>query len=157
MDITRTLDKTKIPHILWLLAFIIALPAIFLASTGRMNFLVLYIGSLFVTSVVVFPRASFYLFLLSISVYYPTFIGRFALHPFDVCFALFIVAVILDHLLNCHTYTTKTKLDLPFIVLIVATVISAVFAYNQSYSIVPTFRIITIYRLQSNDSLYPQI
>ncbi len=123
----------------------LAIPAIFLVSTGRINILAIYVGGLFVSSLVVFPKASFYLFLLSISIYYPTFIGRFALHPYDVCFAVFIVAVILDHLLHCHTYSTKTKLDLPFIILIVATIISAVFAYNKSYSIVPTFRIITIY------------
>ena len=145
MDITKTIDETKLPRILWIIALIIALPAIFSLGIQRMNLFIVYTGILFLSSIVVFPRLSFYIFLLSISVYYPTFIGRFALHPYDICFAIFITSIIFDYLLRGKNNIVTTKLDLPFIILVAATIISAVFAFDKSYSIVPTFRIITIY------------
>ncbi len=145
MNIAETIDKTSIPYVLWIIAIVIALPVLLFLTTGRINFLIMYLGVLFLSSLVTFPRVSFYLFLLSISIYYPTFIGRFALHPYDICFAIFIIAIVSDYLLKGKTNFVMTKLDIPFIILIIATIISAVFAFNKSYAIVPTFRIITIY------------
>jgi O-antigen ligase len=60
---------------------------------------------------------------------------------------LFVVAAaaILDYLLRPPTRRSRLLFDLPFLALATATIISAVFAFRPSYSLVPVFRIVVIY------------
>lgn len=104
-----------------------------------------YFAGLFFLVGAQFPRFCFYAFFMSICLYYPTYLGSFALHPFDVFFFLFLSSVIFDYLLRGSGGFELTKIDIPFLLLIVATIVSAVFAYRRSYSVMPTLRIIIIY------------
>ncbi|MFZ5979468.1 MAG: O-antigen ligase family protein, partial [Candidatus Zixiibacteriota bacterium] len=91
------------------------------------------------------PRLSFYLFLLSISLYLPYHLTGFAIHPFDIAFGLLYLSIIIDFFINTRTEIRKTGLDAAFVFLIIATFISAAFAYNFNHSLVPSIRIIIIY------------
>lgn len=119
---------------------------IFLALYLQKPIIILaYLTGIFLLIAVQFPRLCFYIFFFSIALFYPTYVGRFAIHPFDLCFSLFIISLVFEYLLRGKSDFVKTGLDAPFIFLITATFLSAVFAYNQSYAIVPVFRIVTIY------------
>lgn len=124
---------------------ILSLPIIFLIFKDKLPMIGLYVAVLSAFGIIFFPRLPFFLFLLSLFVYAPTMIGIFALHPFDVFFALFLMAIIADYLLNHNIKSYRTVLDWPFILLIISAIISALFAYNKTYSINPCFRIIAIF------------
>lgn len=143
MELTQKQYKLNYAFLAGLM--ILALPIVFLIYKDKLMMIGVYIAALSAFGLIFFPRIPFFLFLLSICVYAPTMIGIFALHPFDVFFALFIMAMIADYLLNHKTKSYKTVLDLPFIFLLAAAIISALFAYNKSYAIIPCFRILTIY------------
>ena len=91
------------------------------------------------------PRLSFYLFLLSISVYFPYHLTGFAIHPFDLAFGLLLFSIVIDFCVNGRTEIRKTGLDAAFVFLIIATFISGAFAYNFKHSLVPSIRIVVIY------------
>ena len=131
-----------VPFTVFIIAFAPALAAYF---TGKTALLMVCLTLPFIFYLVANPRHSFYLFLLSIAVYYPYHLTGFAVHPFDLAMGLLYFSVVIDFCLHTRTEIRKTGLDLAFIFLIIATLISAVFAYNVRKSIVPLFRIIVIY------------
>ena len=131
-----------VPLTVFLIAFAPAIAAYF---TGKTALLMVCLTIPFVFYLVANPRYSFYLFLLSISVYYPYHLTGFAIHPFDLAMGLLYFSVVLDFCLHTRTEIRKTGLDLAFLYLIIATLISAVFGYNVRQSIVPLFRIMVIY------------
>ncbi|NOY89303.1 MAG: O-antigen ligase family protein [FCB group bacterium] len=93
-----------------------------------------------------FSRIAFFIFLVTVSLYTPFRISHlFALHPFDIMMALVFLGMALDFLLRGHTEIRPALFDGLFIILITATFISALFAYNRDYSIVPLFRTTVIY------------
>ncbi|HKK20947.1 MAG TPA: O-antigen ligase family protein [candidate division Zixibacteria bacterium] len=93
-----------------------------------------------------FPRVAFFVFLTSITFYLPTRLGSlFALHPFDLLMAVLFMGMVLDFFLHGYTEIRSAFFDTPFIIFIIATIISALFAYNIDYSIVPMVRVIVIY------------
>ncbi len=93
-----------------------------------------------------FPRVAFYVFLASITFFIPTRLGDlFALHPFDLLMGVVFLGMVLDFLLRGRTDICTAFFDTPFIVFIIATIVSALFAYNIAYSIVPMMRVIVIY------------
>jgi len=94
---------------------------------------------------VAWPRATFYVYLLSVSFYLPYYIGTFAVWPFDVAMALLTFAVLVESLLLTRLCFERTPFDLPFWFLIAATWLSALFAHNTSLSVVPSLRILMIY------------
>ncbi len=92
------------------------------------------------------PRVSFYLFFFSMAVWLPQRLTTtFAVHPFDILLAVTFAAMALEFLLKSDGEIRPTGFDVAFLVLIAATLISAVFAYQPSYSVVPLIRIGTIY------------
>ncbi|MEW6049665.1 MAG: O-antigen ligase family protein [Candidatus Zixiibacteriota bacterium] len=91
------------------------------------------------------PRACFYIFLVSIGFHLPYFIGTFALWPFDIALVVLFSAILLDFLLHRQTDIRRTEYDLAFFFLIGATWLSALFAFDRSQAIVPSFRIMAIY------------
>lgn len=104
-----------------------------------------YLPAVFAAGLVVFPRVCLYLFLLSVSVYYPYVIGRVGVHPYDICMLLMTASIGLDFLLRGRDRIVATRIDKYFLFLIAATIISAIFAYDVSYSIVPCARIIVVF------------
>ncbi len=130
------------PLILLLLAFAPAFAAFLI---GKTSLLLVCLAIPFIFYLVTTPVYSFYLFIISIAVYYPYRLGGFALHPFDITMGLLFFSVVLDFCLHTRTEIRKTGLDLAFIFLIITTLLSAVFAYNVKQSLVPSLRIIVIY------------
>lgn len=102
----------------------LALPALWLATT---------------------PRATLFLFLLSLGIYLPYYTGSFAIHLMDVSLALLAFGVAMEFLLRGRTEIRPTGIDLAYLLLIGATILSAVFAYNYRLSLVAVMRIITLY------------
>ncbi len=128
------------------LLLLIFAPALLLAADYRPVVAVAYFALLGGLGMLAYPRLVFYLFLVSIAVYLPFPISNtVALHPFDVILLLLFGISIFEFLLRGSTAIRPTGLDLPFIALILATVVSALFAHNPSYSIVPVFRICVMY------------
>jgi len=120
--------------------------ALGLMSLGREMFAAAIVLAAFGAGLVLFPRVSFYLFLISLTVYAPQRVTySFAVHPFDLVFGIVFAGLLLDFMLRDRTAIRPASFDLPFVVLIIATLVSTVFAYNPNYSIVPCARIIVIY------------
>lgn len=95
---------------------------------------------------VMVPRVSFYLFLFSMCFWMPQRLtATFAVHPFDIMLAIVFAGMALEFLLKSDGEIRSTTFDLPFLVLISATLLSAVLAYRPAYSIVPLIRIGVIY------------
>ncbi len=106
----------------------------------------LAIAALTGATMILFPRIAFLCFLASVTIYMPTTIGsHFALHPFDLMMFVVFLGMVLDFLLHGNTEIRSALFDTPFIVFIIATIVSALFAYNFSYSFVPMIRVIVIY------------
>lgn len=117
-----------------------------LMSMGRGMFAALFVLAGAGASLLLFPRAAFYLFLISLCFYVPQRITySFAVHPFDLMLGLVFIGMVLDFMLHDRSEIRPASFDLPFVILIVATIVSTVFAYKPSYSIVPCLRIIVIY------------
>lgn len=128
-----------------ILAGVVAV-ALGLLSLGREMFAAAFVLAAFGAGLMLFPRFAFYLFLVSLAVYVPQRITySFAVHPFDLMMGIVFTGLMLDFLLHDRSEIRPTSFDLPFIVLIIATLVSTVFAYKPSYSIVPCARIIVIY------------
>lgn len=91
------------------------------------------------------PRAAFVAFMLCLGVYVRAKVGPMMVLPADVAAAFVVVAIIFEYLLRGHTRVRRSPFDLPFFGLIAATLISIIFAFDISYTLVPTLRIIVIY------------
>jgi len=91
------------------------------------------------------PKWSLYLFLILVALYAPYRTSFMAIHPFDMAALVLVAAVFIDYIIHGNVHIRMSELDPPFLVLITATVISALFAYNKSLTIVPVGRIILLY------------
>lgn len=91
------------------------------------------------------PKTCLYLFLISIGFYLPTYIGSFALWPFDIAFMVLALAMAIDFLAHTRVGWLRTSFDVPFLLLIGATWISGLLAYDRSESVIPSVRILLIY------------
>jgi O-antigen ligase len=107
--------------------------------------LVLAAGTLLALLVLI-PRVSFFIFLASLSFWIPQRLtATFAIHPFDVLLAVVFAGVALEFLLKSHGEIRSAHFDLLFLLLIAATLISAILAYRPAYSVVPLMRVVVIY------------
>ncbi len=128
-----------------LFAAVLVAPAALMFWLNRPLLAVLPFLALPVVWLATTPRAALYLFLLSLGLYLPYYTGSFAIHVMDVALALLLFGVALEFLLRGHTDIRPTGADVPYLLLIGATILSAVFAYNYRLAIVPVIRIITLY------------
>ncbi len=128
------------------LLLLLFVPAVMLAFSYRPTIALAYFGLLAGIGLLAYPRLLFYLFVLSTALLLPTSLkNNIDVSPFDIILAALFGVTALEFLLRGETGIRATGLDLPFILLIAATIVSAVFAYDPSYSIVPIARIIIVY------------
>ncbi len=133
------------PVLIVLTILTIAASIITMGYFGYLTSGLIFLGTILTVILLFLPRVCFYLFFLSIALFLPYRLAGFAIHPFDVCLALAIGSIFIDFILNINYKIRPTNFDANFLFIIGATFLSALFAYNPSYSIVPVFRIITIY------------
>lgn len=91
------------------------------------------------------PTLSFWLFMLTVPVYFPYYLTGGALWAFDLCMALLIAGLLLQFMLRGEATMSKTPVDLPMLFLVLATWLSALFAYRPAESVVPSIRILVIF------------
>ncbi len=91
------------------------------------------------------PRVAFGLFMLSLGFYVRAKVGPMMVLPADVAAAFVTAAITFEFLLRGYTQFRWTSFDLPFFGLIAATIVSIIFAFDVSYTLVPTLRIIVVY------------
>lgn len=91
------------------------------------------------------PRVAFYLYMLTVPIYFPFQGAGFALWGFDVVVAILALGLIVDSLLCESSQFRRTPFDLPLACLVVATWISALFAYSGSDTVVPSVRILVVF------------
>ena len=127
------------------LLILASVPPVFLLISNRTIPALMYLAVPFVVLFLCSPRYSFYLFAALNFIYTPYFMTGFAVHPWDIAAFIFIGAVIISWFFKYSPTIDKTALDYSIIALIMATVLSAVFAYKPSLSVVPTARIILLY------------
>ena len=121
------------------------LPAIGLFLLGKPILAAAALGIPIIVLLVGSPKYSFYLFLLSVSLYLPYHLKGWAIHPFDLAMIPVFAAVVADFLLHGRSQVRRTGLDLAFLVWILAAAVSAVFAYDYRYSLFPLARLIVMY------------
>ena len=134
------------------LNFILSLTATLILSiiiyfTIRENYFIAFAFPGFILLTIIFfnPRFAYYLFFLSIAIFAPYRVGLISIHPFDICLGLLLITAAFDYILNVRYQLRPAFFDKQFLFIIFATFISAVFAYDINYSIVPMIRIILIY------------
>lgn len=132
-------------YIFLLVLAAVSLPVAVLLVTGNSIAGLLALGALIAGSLAFYPRACFYVFLLSVAVYIPYRIGGLGIHPFDIAMSLLMASVVLDYLLNVRTEIRPATFDFQFFLIITATVLSAIFAYKPGFALVPTVRTILLY------------
>lgn len=143
--LARRDDPVIIERTVYLTAALLALPILMALAVGRDYIIMTYVAAVAGSFLIAFPRACLYLFIVSVSFFYPYFIGRVGIHPFDICMFLLAASLVLQFLLRGGTRIVATRIDRYFLFLIFATLISAVFAYDISYSIFPCLRIIVVF------------
>jgi O-antigen ligase len=120
--------------------------ALLMLSVGRATVAVAALALALLAILVMTPRLSFYLFILSMCVWMPQRLtATFAVHPFDIMLAVVFAGIALEFLLKSDGQVRSATFDLPFLVLIAATLLSAVLAFRPAYSVVPLVRISVIY------------
>lgn len=122
-----------------------SLPPAILLLTGNSMMALVALGILIAGSLAFYPRTCFYIFLLSVAGYVPYRIGGLGIHLFDIAIGLLAAAVMLDYFLHVKTKIRPASFDFQFLLLIFATILSAMFAYDLRYSFVPMARIIFLY------------
>ncbi len=133
-------------YVIWISIALMAAVAIGLYSLGRAKYALLMPAAIVVFWLVCSPRVTFYLFLAALGIYMPQRItSTFAIHAFDILMLILFMGMATDFLLRRRTEIRSTPFDWPFVVLIVATIVSAVFAHDPRYSVVPMLRIVVIY------------
>lgn len=128
----------------FLLSFLMVPPLLLIVSPVAVLAYV-YIAGLAGMILLVQPRLCFLVFVLCFSVHWGVQAGRFVLMPADMVLVLAALAAIMDFLLRGNEKIRISRFDLPFVALILATMLSIPMAYNPSLSITPAFRIIAIY------------
>ena len=129
----------------FLLLILAVLPAVSLFLLDRWLFAAAALVIPVAICLATMPKYTMYLFFLSVAVYLPYHLSGWAIHPFDLAFALFMAAIVLDFTLHAHTEIRRTGLDLAFLALIIAAGISAVFAYDYHYSFFGWARLVVMY------------
>ncbi|MFH1372931.1 MAG: O-antigen ligase family protein [bacterium] len=120
-------------------------PILLLTFDWGLPLVACYLGALAAVMLLVSPTIAYLVFLASISVFLPYRLSLFWIHPFDVVFALTLGATVLDFLLRGRTLVRASGYDLVFALLILATLVSALFAYDIRLSVIPSLRIICVY------------
>ncbi len=98
-----------------------------------------------VLAMMISPTVAFYTFMLTVPIYYPYHLTGGAIWAFDVVMALLVVGLIIQFMLKGETEVVRTPSDIPFLMLICATWLSALFAYRIQESVVPSIRILVIF------------
>ncbi len=147
---TADLSELYSPRTLQLsLLFLVALAAVSIAGLtwagrGGQAQMLLLSGAGF--ALLFFPRAAFFMFLVSLSLYIPHRVTySFSIHPFDLMMAILFFSMVLDFLLRARANIRPALFDFVFLALILATVVSTVFAFDPGYSVVPLLRIVVVY------------
>lgn len=128
-----------------LLGLAVILPAVAVIAVGRPQLAVLPLLAAAFVWFLTTPKLSLYLFLASLGLYLPYYTGYFAIHLMDVALGMLFLGVVLEFLLRGHTEIRRTGFDQVFGALILATVLSGIFAHDYRLSIVPVIRIVTLY------------
>ena len=127
------------------MALVLAAPALLLLVNYKPIVALMYFAALAGIGLVSLPRVTFILFFFSIAIHLSYVRNNIAIQVFDILLIILFFAVALDFLLRGRLEIRATGLDLAFLALIAATLISALLAHNRAYSVVPTIRIILIY------------
>ena len=117
----------------------------YLSLTGRPEIALAAFALVLGGGLLFFPRTCFWLFLLSLTGGVSMSTAIIAIHPYDLVMALLVASFVVDFLVRHHYQVFVSSFDLPFYLLIGATLLSMVFAYNRVVSIVPTLRILLVY------------
>lgn len=142
----RQASRARMTGIAFFAVFmIITLPAILLFVTGRTIPALLILTLPVLIGLLAHPRAALYLFLLSVSVYYPVRFEWLSVHPFDIAALILVASVALGYMVRGGTSMPATRLDMAFWFLISATILSGLLAYDKSLSVVPVLRICLVY------------
>lgn len=120
-------------------------PFVALLAIGRQSVALVYLAIPVIVFLLTVPRYGFFLLVFINFICAPMMISGFAVHPGDICAFIFIGALVLSWLLSGQPLIDRTPLDYPFLGLILATVISGIFAHRPSLSLPPISRIILIY------------
>ncbi|MEA1980235.1 MAG: hypothetical protein U9N54_04600, partial [candidate division Zixibacteria bacterium] len=135
---SNVLTKPDLGYLSFILSFIATLIlSVIIYFTISENYITAFaIPGLIILAIIFFnPQFAYYLFFLSVTIYAPYKIGLVAIHPFDVCIGLLLISVSFDYILNVRYQLRPAYFDKQFLFLIIATFISAVFAYDINYSI----------------------
>ena len=122
-----------------------AAPALLLLIDFKPLAAMAYFGLLGMVALMSLPRLTFVLFFLSVGLFMPYLIGGVAINSFDILLAVLFLSTLLEFLLSGRTEIRGTGIDIAFLALITATILSGLFAHNPSYSVLPSVRIILIY------------
>lgn len=79
-------------------------------------------------AMLVSPTLSFYLFMLTVPIYFPYHLTGGAIWAFDLCMAMLLAGLVLQFMLKGETEIRRTPADLPMLMLVFATWLSALFA-----------------------------
>ncbi len=143
-DLTEGFSWNQKAVFLSLLLAFFMLPFLFLLAIDRQIVAAAYLAIPIILLLVALPRHSFYLFIVVNFIYLPFYMKGFAIHLGDICAMIFLAAVSISWLLRGSGRIDKTPFDIPIIVLIAATAVSGIFAYQRGLSIVPIGRIIIV-------------
>jgi len=127
------------------LVLLASIPALYLLIIGRTLPAVAYVAIPFVVFLIASPKYSYCLFIALNFFYAPHYVSGFAVHPWDLAAFIFLAAVVISWLFKYSAVVDKTAFDYNMIALILATVLSAVFAHKASLSVIPTARIILLF------------
>jgi O-antigen ligase len=123
----------------WLLAVTGAAFAGKLVIAGTLSALPLMIW------LIVSPRVGFYLYLLLVPICLSLHFGAFDIWPFDIVTGLMALGLVTEALLRGDVTFRRTPFDLPLLFLILATWLSALFAFDRSETVVPSVRILVLF------------
>ncbi len=135
----------KVLQIMGTITIMLALPAFLFLFEWKTTAVAGYFGLLSLLIISCFPRFAYFLFLGSTAIFAPYYLNWMAIHPYDLTFAVLLLSIVLDFLFHRNSNFRHTKLDIAFILLIVTTIVSAIFAFDISKSIVAVLRICLVY------------
>lgn len=121
-------------------------PALMIAAQYRILLAEVYFGALVALVMFAFPRLLFYVFLITLGLYLPYYVNpTTTINPADLALALLAFISVLEFFLRDSAEIRLSRIDYPFLALVAATLISAFFAHDPSYSVSPVIRIVIVY------------
>lgn len=120
-------------------------PVLILFAMGKNLPATLLIPIPIIFAMLVSPTLSFYLFMLTVPIYLPYHLTGYAIWAFDLAMAMLLAGLVVKFLLKGETEIRRTPADLPMLLLILATWLSAIFAYRPAESLIPSIRILLIF------------